>query len=88
MREILNSAAVDAAVRATAEEIAATTRAIIAPDAADDHNDEVPVLVESFVTNRACASVTIADPLGMVYQAENGALSRAAAAAGLEVTST
>lgn len=52
-----------------------------------DHNrDALPVDVEPYTTDRAAASVTLAHPAGAAIQVKHGALTRAAAAAGLEVT--
>lgn len=44
-----------------------------------------PVVVDTYVTDRQAASVTIADASGALLQAQDGVLTRAAAAAGLEV---
>jgi hypothetical protein len=51
------------------------------------HGDTMPVVVDLYTTNRAAASVTIAHPAGLAVQAKHGALTAAAAAAGLEVRS-
>lgn len=48
---------------------------------------ELPVKVTDTVTDRARSSVTIAHPSGKAVQAKHGALTRAAAEAGLEVSS-
>lgn len=45
-----------------------------------------PVTVRPYTTDRAAAAVTIAHPSGRALQAKNGALTRAAASVGLEVT--
>lgn len=45
-----------------------------------------PVEVSTYTTDRAAAAVTIAHPAGAILQARDGVLTRAAAAAGLEVT--
>ncbi len=79
VREILNRAETAAVVREMAEEIADNVRQIV--------GDDVEVVVESYQTDRSAAAVTIADARGMEYQATNGALTRAAAAVGLEVRS-
>lgn len=47
----------------------------------------LPVEVSSYTTDRARSSVTIAHPSGKAVQAKHGALTRAAAEAGLEVSS-
>lgn len=44
------------------------------------------VAVDRYTTDRAAASVTIRDVRGRIWQARDGVLTRAAAAAGLEVT--
>lgn len=46
---------------------------------------DVDVEFESYTTDRSAASVTIADSRGIELQATTGALTRAAAALGLEV---
>lgn len=45
----------------------------------------LPVKVDTDVSDRARASVILAHPAGIAAQAKHGALTRAAAAAGLEV---
>lgn len=52
-----------------------------------DVPDDVPVVVRPYTTDRAAAAVTIAHPSGVVRQARDGALTKAAARVGLEVTS-
>lgn len=66
-------------INAKAEEIATTVRAII-------NDAEVPVEVDEYTTDRNAAAVVIAHPRGVSLQASMGALSRAAAQYGLEVT--
>ncbi len=46
---------------------------------------ELPIVVDEYTTDRRAASVTIAHPAGLAAQAKHGVLTRAAAAAGLEV---
>lgn len=46
----------------------------------------LPVEVNTYITDRAAAAVTITHPAGLAMQAKYGALTKAAAAAGLEVT--
>lgn len=77
IREILKSGPVREAIDAKAGEIAAVVRTQIPGD--------VEVRVGSYTTDRAAASVTIADVRGMGWQARDGILTRAAGAAGLEV---
>ncbi|UAJ16187.1 hypothetical protein SEA_MALIBO_10 [Gordonia phage Malibo] len=50
-------------------------------------DDDIEVTVQPYTTDRGAAAVTIADPQGMELQATTGALTRAAAQVGLEVTS-
>lgn len=45
----------------------------------------VDVVVDSYTTDRAAAAVIIAHPKGMLLQARDGVLTRAAASLGLEV---
>ena len=46
----------------------------------------VPVTVRPYTTDRAAAAVTIAHPSGVAEQAKHGALTKAAARLGVEVT--
>lgn len=48
---------------------------------------DLPVEVDTYVTDRWAASVTITHPTAMLYQTRDGVLTGAAAAAGLEVKS-
>jgi hypothetical protein len=48
---------------------------------------DAEVVVHSATTDRAKAFVTIAHPAGLAIEAKHGALKKAAAACGLEVTS-
>lgn len=52
-----------------------------------DVPSDVPVLVRPYTTDRAAARVTIAHLSGASRQAKDGALTKAAASLGLEVTS-
>ncbi|MDL9938685.1 hypothetical protein QSJ18_18215 [Gordonia sp. ABSL1-1] len=65
------------AINALAESIAEQVR---------DAHDDVEVEVDEYTTDRGAAAVTIADPRGRQLQASDGALTRAAARFGLEVT--
>ena len=47
---------------------------------------DAQVTVKSYTTDRAAAAVTIAHPAGLAIEAKYGALKKAAAAEGLEVT--
>lgn len=60
-----------------ADDVAAGARSIVGND--------IDVEVEHYTTDRGAASVTIADAKGLELQATDGALTRAAAAVGLEV---
>ena len=68
------------AINEVAEQVAAQVRASI-----DD--DSIEVVVDTYTTDRGAAAVPIADTRGMEFQASDGALTRAAAAVGLEVKS-
>ena len=65
------------AVNAAAAQAAARAKAAV--------DDDVPVETSPYTTDRRAASVTIAHPTGMLLQASDGVLTRAAAAVGLEV---
>lgn len=58
---------------------AATIAAQLPPD--------LDVVVDSYTTDRAAAAVTIREPQALLLEARDGLLTRAAAAAGLEVRS-
>lgn len=75
--KVLKSAGVSAMVKAAADGVAASARS----ERPDD-----PIEVNTYTTDRAAASVTIAHPKGLAVQAKHGTLTRAAAAQGLEVT--
>lgn len=49
--------------------------------------NDIEVEVREYTTDRSAASVVIADPRGLEMQATTGALTRAAAAVGLDVRS-
>lgn len=75
---VLRSAEVSAAVLEVAGQVAANARAGIRSG---------QVYVRPYVTDRAAAAVTVAHPRALAWQARDGVLTRAAAAAGLEVRS-
>lgn len=75
--EILKSAPVAAAVREMAEQVANGVRS---------QKPGAEVVVDSYGTDRAAASVTIRDVRGRVWEVRDGALTRAASGVGLEVT--
>lgn len=77
--EILRRPETAAVVNAVAEQIAANARTRV--------DDDVEITVDHYRTDRAAASVAIADPRGLELQAKGGVLTRAAAAAVVEVTS-
>lgn len=74
--EILKSAGMATVIHGVAEQVAEEVRA----------THEADVVVDDYVTDRAASSVTIRDPRGAQWQADEGVLTRAAGAAGLEVT--
>lgn len=74
--EMLKSAEWAALMKDTANEVAGNVRS----------ETDAEVKVDAYTTDRAAASVTILDPRGAELQARDGILTRAAAAAGLEVT--
>lgn len=84
MADVLKSAGVAAAVNALAERVAEN---VLAEGQLVSHGEEMPVTVDPYTTDRASASVTITHPAGLAVQAKHGTLTRAAAAAGLEVRS-
>lgn len=49
------------------------------------NGDELPLVVDKYTTDRAAASITIKHPAGLPMEAKYGVLTKAAAAAGLEV---
>ena len=85
---VLKSPSMHAAVKAAAEAMADNVRSQgIAVGDVDGGRLEkpLPVKVDSQTTDRARATVTIAHPAGLAVQAKHGALTKAAAAAGLDV---
>lgn len=80
IRQLLKSREIASAVNDLARKVAAnaahTTQAGVV----------LPIVVDEYTTDRAAASVTIAHPAGIATQAKYGTLTKAAAAAGLEVT--
>ena len=86
---LLKSSPVAAATKAAAEAVAENVRAqgIRVGDRDGGQSErELPVTVTMVTTDRAHANVTIAHPAGAAVQAKHGALTKAAAQAGLEVT--
>lgn len=87
---ILQSAPIAAAVAAVADQVAENVRGMgikVGDRDGGPREQDLPVDVEHYTTDRAAAAVTIAHPAGLAVQAKHGALTSAAAAAGLEVTS-
>lgn len=78
--EMLQSAEVEAVIGAVADSVAASI------DETARNGDAIPVLVETYTSDRAAASVTLAHPAGVGKEAKYGTLTGAAEAAGLEVT--
>ena len=79
MAELLNSDEVADLVKGVADRVATQVRGAV--DARDG------VVVDTYTTDRAAASVTIRDPRARLWQARDGVLTRAVASAGLEVRS-
>lgn len=77
IEEVLKSQPVRELVDMKAAEVAANVRALVPAG--------TEVKVESYTTDRAAAAVLIKDVRAMAWQAKRGTLTRAAAAAGLEV---
>lgn len=80
--ELLKDPMLATAIHTLAEEIADNVRN---EGRTVGHGDELPVKVDDYVTDRAASSVTLAHPAGLAVQAKHGSLTKAAAAAGLEV---
>ncbi|WP_027500809.1 hypothetical protein [Rhodococcus sp. UNC363MFTsu5.1] len=77
--KILKSDEVTSMATGVAEQVGAAVRTQVGPD--------VLVRVDPYTTDRGAAAVVIADQHGAAMQASDGALSKAAAAVGLTVTS-
>lgn len=75
---LLKSGPFQAAVHEIAEGIANDVRGQVPED--------VEVVVDDYTTDRAASSVTIKDARGMLWQARDGVLTRAAGGSGVEVT--
>lgn len=80
--ELLKSGAIREMVDGATQSVAANVGTVSVAGGRED----APVVVDSYTTDRAAGSVTIAHPAGLAVQAKYGTLTRAAAAAGLEVT--
>ncbi|RVW06741.1 hypothetical protein [Rhodococcus spongiicola] len=79
VEKILQSPAVMQMVNALAEQVAANVRGQL--------DDDVPVEVDTYTSDRQVASVAIKHPGGRGFQLQRGALTRAAGMVGLEVRS-
>ncbi|QCX81050.1 hypothetical protein C9F11_37335 [Streptomyces sp. YIM 121038] len=77
IREILKGPEIRRVVDGLANDIAAHVRTSVPSD--------VAVSVRGYTTDRGAATVTVQDVRAMAWQARDGILTRAAAAAGLEV---
>lgn len=87
---LLKSAEMHRVIAAKAEEIAQNVRDLditVGDVDGGKHEIDLPVTVKMVTTDRAHAIVALAHPAGLAVQAKHGALTKAAAAAGLEVRS-
>ena len=75
---LLKSGPSAAAAHSSAEGTAADVRGSVPED--------VEVVVDDYTTDRAASSVTIKDARGLLWQARDGVLTRAAGGSGVEVT--
>jgi len=85
---LLKSAGVAAATKAAGEAVASNVRAMgikVGDVDGGPHEVDLPVNVMMVQTDRAKALVTITHPAGLAVQAKHGALTKAAAQAGLDV---
>lgn len=85
---VLKGSQMQDAVRHVAEAIAANVDAqgLVAQSGVGNVGPEIKGTVRVSVSDRARATVTIAHPAGIAMQAKHGVLTRAANAAGFEVT--
>lgn len=85
---LLKGVAMQRAMRLKAEQVAIKLRAMgirVGDQDGGARERDLPVSVDSQVTDRARSTVTITHPAGLAVQAKHGALTKAAAQAGLEV---
>ena len=85
---ILRSAQMRRVTRRAAEAVAENVRdqgITVGGFKGDEGDIDLPVTVTETVTDRAHANVTLAHPAGAAVQAKHGALTKAAAQAGLDV---
>ena len=91
IQALLKSPTVVAAVAAAAESVADNVRALgigVGDRDGGAHEYDLPVTVKNKITDRAKSSVSLAHPAGQAVQAKHGALTKAAAQVGLDVTVT
>lgn len=91
----LDSAGSEAILRSLTAEVKAAAEAVaegvnsmnitVGDRDGGSHEYDLPVVVRSSVTDRAKSSVSLAHPAGQSVQAKHGALTKAAAQAGLDV---
>lgn len=87
---LLKSPHLAAAVKAKADEVAANVEQLgirVGDRDGGKHEKPLPVDVRTGTTDRVRAQVSITHPAGLAVQAKHGALTKAAAAAGLTVRS-
>lgn len=87
--QILRSSEVASEVHALAAQVAANvaSQGLVASSAGPDSPAQIIAVVDDYTTDRAASAVTILHPAGLAMQARHGVLTKAAAAAGLEVKS-
>lgn len=88
--QILKGPGAQAVTKAAAERVAQNVRdqdIKVGDRDGGPHERDLPVTVTMSTTDRAHANVTIAHPSGEAVQAKHGALTKAAAQAGLNVRS-
>lgn len=77
VREILRGEEVRTLIDGLADQVAASVRALVPTGTS--------IEVRGYTTDRGAATVVVADPQAMGWQARDGILTRAAGSAGLEV---
>lgn len=91
IRAILKAPAMQRATQAAAEAVAANVEAQnirVGDRDGGKHEYDLPVSVKMVTTDRAHAIVALSHPSGAAVQAKHGALTKAAAQAGLDVGGT
>lgn len=87
IRELLKSREVAQATEAAAEAVVANVKSMnirVGDKDGGPHENDLPVTVRMVETDRAHAIVALAHPAGEAVQAKHGALTKAAAEAGLD----